>query len=92
MTDGATTSAQRLTILSLAAFVLVILQALTAGHFDSIALECMDAAQHALAEATSQIKSDIREVWLANAKLSDSDRAAITVLVDATLQAFKAVP
>jgi F-type H+/Na+-transporting ATPase subunit alpha len=71
---------------------IVILQALTAGHFDSIALESMDAAQHALAEATSQIKSDIREGWLANAKLSDSDRAAITVVVDAALQAFKAVP
>jgi F-type H+-transporting ATPase subunit alpha len=71
---------------------IVILQALTAGHFDSIALQSMDAAQHALAEATSQVKSDIREGWLANAKLSDSDRAAITVVVDAALQAFKAVP
>jgi F-type H+/Na+-transporting ATPase subunit alpha len=71
---------------------IVILQALTAGHFDSIALESMDAAQHALAEATSQVESDIREGWLANAKLSDSDRAAITVVVDAALQAFKAVP
>jgi F-type H+/Na+-transporting ATPase subunit alpha len=71
---------------------IVILQALTAGHFDSIALERMDAAQHALAEATSQLTSDIRERWLANAQLTDSDRAAITLVVNAALQAFKAVP
>jgi F-type H+-transporting ATPase subunit alpha len=70
---------------------IVILQALTAGHFDSIALERMDAAQHALLEATSQISSDVRERWLANSKLNDTDRAAVTQVVDAALLPFRKV-
>jgi F-type H+-transporting ATPase subunit alpha len=70
---------------------IVILQALTAGHFDSIALERMDAAQHALHEATSQISSDVRERWLANSKLNDTDRAAVTQVVDAALLPFRKV-
>jgi F-type H+/Na+-transporting ATPase subunit alpha len=69
----------------------VILQALTAGHFDSIALERMDAAQHALLEATSQISSDVRERWLANSKLSNADRAAVTQVVGAALLTFQKV-
>jgi F-type H+/Na+-transporting ATPase subunit alpha len=70
---------------------IVILQALTAGDFDSIALERMDAAQHALLEATSQISSDVRERWLANSKLSNADRAAVTQLVGAALLGFQKV-
>jgi F-type H+-transporting ATPase subunit alpha len=70
---------------------IVILQALTAGQFDSIALERMDAAQHALLEATSQISSEARERWLASSKLTDTDRAAITKVVDAALLPFRKV-
>ena len=69
----------------------MILQALTAGQFDSIALERMDAAQHALLEATSQISSEARERWLASSKLTDTDRAAITKVVDAALLPFRKV-
>jgi uncharacterized protein len=52
----------------------------------------MDDAQHALAAATSQITADIRQRWLANSQLTDSDRAAITLVVAAALLAFQAVP
>ena len=71
---------------------IVILQALTVGQLDSIALERMDAAQHALAAATSQIEAEVRERWLANSPLTDSDRAAIALVVAAVLREFQAIP
>jgi F-type H+-transporting ATPase subunit alpha len=71
---------------------IVILQALTVGQFDSIALERMDAALRALAAATSQIATEIRERWLANSQLTDSDRAAIGLVVAAALLEFRATP
>jgi F-type H+/Na+-transporting ATPase subunit alpha len=69
---------------------IVILQALTLGQLDSVALERMDGAQQALAAATSQIAAEIRARWLANSKLTDADRAAITSVVASALLEFEA--
>jgi hypothetical protein len=44
-----------------------------------------------LLEAASQIPSDVRERWLANSKLTDADRAAVTRVVGAALLAFQKV-
>jgi F-type H+/Na+-transporting ATPase subunit alpha len=71
---------------------IVILQALTAGQLDSIALDRIDAAQRALVTATSQIATEIRTRWLANSQLTDSDRAAITSVVAAALREFQCAP
>jgi F-type H+-transporting ATPase subunit alpha len=69
---------------------IVILQALTVGQLDSVALERMDGAQQALAAATSQIAVQIRARWLANSQLTDADRAAITSVVASALLEFEA--
>jgi F-type H+-transporting ATPase subunit alpha len=71
---------------------IVILQALSVGLLDSIALGGMDAAQQALAAATLQIPDEIRARWLANSSLTDSDRAAITLLATSTLLELQAAP
>ena len=71
---------------------IVILQALTVGQLDSIALEHMDAAQSALAAATGQIAAAIRERWLANADMTDSDRGAVALTVNNTLRQLQAAP
>jgi F-type H+/Na+-transporting ATPase subunit alpha len=71
---------------------IVILQALTVGELDSISLEQMDAAQHALAAATSQITAEIRTRWLASSPLTDADRAAIAVVSTAALRELQGKP
>jgi F-type H+-transporting ATPase subunit alpha len=71
---------------------IVILQALTGGQFDSIALDRMDAAQQTLALATAKIATEIRERWLANSPLTDADRAAVMLVVAAALLGSQAKP
>ena len=68
---------------------ITILQALTTGLLDAIALDQMADVQRALCQAAAQIPSAVRERCLRNSKLSDADSAAISQAVSAALQGIK---
>jgi F-type H+-transporting ATPase subunit alpha len=68
---------------------ITILQALTSGLLDTIALDQMADVQRALCQAAAQIPSDVRERCLRNSKLSGADSAAITQAISAALQGIK---
>jgi F-type H+-transporting ATPase subunit alpha len=68
---------------------IAILLALTAGLLDVIPLEKIEDAQRLLREAAGTIPQPIQERCLANAVLSDADRAEIIALATASLLALK---
>jgi len=70
---------------------IIILQALTAGLLDGIALDQIADAQRALCQAATLIPSAVRERCLENSKLSAADSAALSQAASTALQAFKTV-
>jgi F-type H+/Na+-transporting ATPase subunit alpha len=68
---------------------ITVLQALTTGLLDTVALEQIADVERALREAAARIPSAVRERCLANSKLSDADSATISQIADAAVQGFK---
>ena len=68
---------------------IAVLLALTAKLFDSVPLNQMTGAEHALREAAVDIPTDVRERLLTAEKLSDEDREAIIELARQSLARFQ---
>jgi F-type H+-transporting ATPase subunit alpha len=68
---------------------IAILLALTAKLFDSVALEKMTSAIHAVQSATADIPDDMQDRLESEKKLSDEDRAAILQLAHDALIHFQ---
>ena len=66
------------------------LLALTAKLFDSVPLEKMNTAQHAVHEGAPTIPEEIRARFDTADKLSDDDRAAIIAIARLALAPFVA--
>jgi F-type H+-transporting ATPase subunit alpha len=70
---------------------ITVLQALTSGLLDGIALDQIADVQRALCQAAAQIPAAVRECCLGNSKLSAAASAAVSQAASAALQGFKTV-
>jgi len=68
---------------------IVLLQTLTGGFLDPIALERVAAAEAALRAAIAQMPDSLRQRCLADGKLSAADSAAVAQIVSAALAPFQ---
>jgi F-type H+-transporting ATPase subunit alpha len=68
---------------------ITVLLALTAGLFDSVPLERMTVAEHALYEAEAEIPAKIRQQLGSTEKLSDADRETIVQIARNALEPFQ---
>jgi len=71
---------------------IVILLALTAGLFDSVALDRMTAAEDALRQAAADIPADLRARFESAEKLSDADRKTVIETARQALIPFQPKP
>jgi F-type H+-transporting ATPase subunit alpha len=71
---------------------IAVLLALTAEFFDSVPLEKMTAAEHALHEAAENIPAEVCKRLNTADKLSDEDRKTIIEIARKTLEKFKPKP
>jgi F-type H+-transporting ATPase subunit alpha len=71
---------------------IAVLLALTAELFDSVPLDQMTDAEHALREAVLDIPKEVRERLFTAEKLSDQDREAIITLARESLARFQQGP
>jgi len=71
---------------------ITVLLALTAGLFDSIALDCMTEAENAVQKAADTIQKDVRARFESADKLSDEDRKAIVEIARQALIPFQPKP
>jgi F-type H+-transporting ATPase subunit alpha len=68
---------------------IIILLALTEKLFDSVPLDQMTEAEHSLREAAAEIPAEVRELFDADAELSDKDREIILDIARKTLARFQ---
>jgi F-type H+-transporting ATPase subunit alpha len=68
---------------------IIILLALTEKLFDSVPLDQMTEAEHSLREAAAEIPAEVRELFDADAELSDKDREIILDFARKTLARFQ---
>lgn len=71
---------------------ILVLAALTGGHFDAVPLEKMPDAQHALHDAAADIPPEIIARFSSADKLSDTDRKALLQVIAKALAPFQAAP
>jgi F-type H+-transporting ATPase subunit alpha len=71
---------------------IAVLLALTADLFDSVPIDQMTDAEHALREAAADIPAEVRERLDTAEKLSDEDREAITDIARESLREFSPEP
>ena len=68
---------------------IMILLALTNGHFDTIPLEKMQEAEDSLLEKANDIPKEIIDRIFANKKLTDEDKQSILEIADEKLSSFQ---
>ena len=71
---------------------ITVLLALTAGLFDSVALDRMTDAENAVQKAAATIPADVRKRFESADKLSDEDRKAIIEIAHQVLIPFQPKP
>jgi len=67
---------------------IAVLLALTAGLFDTVPLERMGQAQHAVQQAVTRLDAPLRERLLGTDKLNDADRKTVTDSAQTALKPF----
>ncbi len=67
---------------------IALLQALTAGLFDTVPLPRMAEAQRAVQDAAAKLDAPLRDRLVGTDKLSDEDRKAVTNAASAALKSF----
>jgi F-type H+-transporting ATPase subunit alpha len=71
---------------------IAVLLALTAGHFDSVPLDQMRAAEQAVQKAAATIPAEVCARFESAAKLSDEDRKAVIDIARGALTPFQPKP
>jgi F-type H+-transporting ATPase subunit alpha len=71
---------------------IAVLLALTSNNFDSVAMDRMTEAEHALHEAAAHIPADVSGRFETADKLSDEDRKAIIEIARQALAPFQTKP
>ncbi len=71
---------------------IAVLLALTDGLFDTVPIERMPDAEHAVREASAAVPEEVRLRLVSSAKLEDADRAAIVGAAVKALESFKRPP